>query len=72
MIYVFEKIANMGECCGCHIAGRDLSLSVQNDLTSNWGLLGAFPNAGAIDIVSANPNVMEDAIPAEDIPGSST
>lgn len=58
MIYVFDKFENMGECCGCLISPEGLlSLSVQNDLTSNWGLLGASPNAGAIDIVSANPNV---------------
>jgi hypothetical protein len=57
MIYVFDDDEEMGECCGCPLTSSELStLSVENNLTSNW--VGAGPEkgdhaSGAIAIVAA-------------------
>jgi hypothetical protein len=56
MIYVFDRNENMGECCGCPLSPQKfLSLSVENNLLSNWGH-GKAPSGGAIDIIAANPD----------------
>jgi hypothetical protein len=62
MIYVFDANENLGECCGCPLSlDRLLSLSVQKDLTANWGASKFAPatnRAGVIDILSSNPNLL--------------
>ena len=57
MIYTFDSNENMGECCGCLVTPQGLlTLSVRNNLTSNWIVPGGRPIAGAIDVVSASTN----------------
>jgi hypothetical protein len=61
MIYVFDDDQEMGECCGCPLSSAGFtSISVEKNLTSNWGL-GGGPEGGnhsngAIAIVAATPN----------------
>jgi hypothetical protein len=46
MIYVFDDDQEMGECCGCPLTPAQLaSFSVENNLTSDWGLRGG-PEGG--------------------------
>ena len=63
MIYVFDDAQEMGECGGCPISSADMAtLSVLNDLTSNFGL-GGNPDGntrGVIAIVAAAPNGTDD------------
>jgi len=65
MIYVFDDDQEMGECCGCPLSpNKLLSLSVHNDLTSNWeGNANDF-DSGVIKIVSAVPNNVNPLPPA--------
>ena len=61
MIYVFDDDEEMGECCGCPISPAGIeTLSVEYDLTSDWGISGAEgrDNAnGAIAIIATGANV---------------
>jgi len=61
MIYVFDDDEEMGECCGCPLSSTQLAtISVEHNLTSNWGLAGGPENGdhenGAIAIIAAVPN----------------
>jgi hypothetical protein len=57
MIYVFDDDQEPGECCGCPITPDGLlSLSVRNQLTSNWEVTSNDFESGVIKIVSAVPN----------------
>jgi hypothetical protein len=66
MIYVFDDDEEMGECCGCPLSSSQLAtFSVENNLTSNWGLTGGdeggiypFNAYGSIAIVAAAPNTL--------------
>jgi hypothetical protein len=54
MIYVFDSIQEMNECCGCPIsADGERILSVNSDLTSNT-LTQVTLNVGLVTIVSAD------------------
>jgi hypothetical protein len=54
MIYVFDSIQEMNECCGCPVsADGERILSVNNDLTSNT-LTQVTLNVGSVTIVSAD------------------
>ena len=56
MIYVFDNDEEMGECCGCPLSPQKLlSLSVDNNLTANWGVTNDPHQLGVIDVVSAPP-----------------
>lgn len=56
MIYVFTPDQQMTECCGCvNSPDNLLTLSVNNDLTSN-PLTGVPPHAGVIKVVEAAEN----------------
>jgi hypothetical protein len=58
MLYVFDPIQEMGECCGCPISSSGLlTFSVEKNLISEWGL-GGFPAPldGSIAIVATTPN----------------
>ena len=61
MIYVFDDDEEMGECCGCPISPAGIqAFSVEQNLTSNWGITGAEGRdnaSGAIAIAAAAPNV---------------
>ena len=57
MIYVFDTEEELGECCGCQITPNQLEqLSVEANLTQNWGIAGATPGSGVIAIAAAPPN----------------
>jgi hypothetical protein len=57
MIYVFDDSEELQTCCGCPVTPDGLrTLSVVNDLTSNFGVNRGNLNAGVIDIVSATLN----------------
>jgi hypothetical protein len=61
MIYVFDDDEEMGECCGCPISSAGLAtFSVEQNLTSNWGLSGGSEQGdhgnGSIAIIAASPN----------------
>ncbi len=61
MIYVFDDDEEMGECCGCPLTPAQLAtFSVENNLTSNWGLqsgaVGGGHGDGTISIVAAAQN----------------
>jgi hypothetical protein len=57
MIYVFDDNEEMLDCCGCPISPDGMrTLSVINDLTSNFGVGRAKVGAGTIDIVSSTFN----------------
>jgi hypothetical protein len=57
MIYVFDDDEEPGECCGCPLSpNKLLSLSVENQLTSNWEVTSNDFESGVIKIVSALPN----------------
>ena len=63
MIYVFDDDEEMGECCGCPLSSTRLkTFSVENDLTSDWGLQsgpeGGEHGNGAIAIVASAPNTV--------------
>jgi len=58
MIYVFDSNENLGACCGCPLSPHKLiTPSVNLNLISKWALTPSPPPAGAIDIISAAPNV---------------
>src|ERR1019366_3259417 len=68
MIYVFDDDEEMGECCGCPLTSAQLAtFSVQDNLTSNWGLRGGIEGGdhanGAIAIVAAAQNVPVSFVP---------
>ena len=51
----------MGECCGCPLSSAELAtFSVEQNLTSNWGLSGGSEQGdhgnGSIAIIAASPN----------------
>ena len=66
MLYIFDDDQEMGECCGCPLSSTQLAtFSVQNNLTSDWGLQGGpeglngFPgetSVGSFAVVAAAPN----------------
>jgi hypothetical protein len=56
MIYMFDDDEEMGECCGCPLSSSRLAtFSIENNLTSNWGIQN-IETYGAIAIVAAAPN----------------
>lgn len=56
MIYVFDNVQEMKDCCACYISSNGLAqLSVSANLTIN-PYNGAVPNDGAIKIVAAQSN----------------
>ncbi len=64
MIYVFDEVQEMGECCGCPLTSAQLAtFSADRNLTSNWAVSGATeplsdPGAyGSLAIVAAAQNV---------------
>lgn len=66
MIYIFDDDEEMGECCGCPLTPAQLAtFSVENDLTSNWGVAGGpeggAHGSGAIVIVAVEPNALNAA-----------
>lgn len=64
MIYVFNDDEEMGACCGCPLSpDKLLSLSVQQNLTSNWVISPGITDAGIIDIISATPDHTNQAPP---------
>ena len=61
MIYVFDDDEEMGECCGCPLSSTQLAtFSVEQNLTSNWGLAGGPEGGdhsnGSIAIIASAPN----------------
>ena len=76
MIYVFDDDEELGECCGCLITSSGLlTLSVEKNLTSNWGLqspYGADHGNGAIAIVAAAPNIPTSGCNPTNVPGYQT
>jgi len=57
MIYVFDDIEEEQTCCGCPVTPDGLrTLSVINNLTTNFGVNGANLVAGVIKIVTNDPN----------------
>ena len=57
MIYVFDDDQEPGECCGCSLSpNKLLTLSVINQLTSNWEVTSNDFESGVVKIVSAVPN----------------
>ncbi len=67
MLYVFDANQEMGECCGCPLSSAQLAtFSVEQNLTSNWGIQGAPPTSasgpdnsnGSIGIVATAPNTI--------------
>ncbi len=74
MIYVFDDDEEMGECCGCLVTSAGLlTLSVEKNLTSNWGLRGGPEGAdhgnGVIAIVATAPNVPFATCNPTNVPG---
>jgi hypothetical protein len=58
MIYMYDDDQEIGECCGCPLSpNKLLTLSVENDLTSNWEVAAGDEENGVVKIVSAVPNV---------------
>jgi hypothetical protein len=67
MIYIFDSDQEMGECCGCPLSSTQLAtFSVEQDLTSNWGIQGPLATSpsgddnsnGSIAIVATVPNTI--------------
>jgi len=59
MIYVFDDLEEMQACCGCPVTPDGLrTMSVINNLTKNFGVNRGNLNAGIVDIVSAEPNLL--------------
>ena len=57
MIYVFDDSQSMGECCGCPISPDGLlSLSVLNDLTTNWETPYPHAAGSVVNVVTAGPD----------------
>jgi hypothetical protein len=57
MIYVYDDDQELGECCGCPLSNNKLlSLSVRNQLTSNWELRTPDIDNGLVAIQSGTPN----------------
>jgi hypothetical protein len=66
MIYVFDDDEELGECCGCPLTPNQLAtLSVENDLTSNWEIAGFDTDSGVIQIMSFKPNNLTSCDPAK-------
>jgi len=58
MIYVFDDIEEMQACCGCPVTPDGVrTLSVINNLTSNFGVNRANLIAGVVDVIGAAPNM---------------
>jgi len=58
MVYVFDDLEQLQECCGCPLsADQLLTLSVINDLTNNFGVKGGDRVAGVIDVLSSSANL---------------
>ncbi len=67
-IYVFDTSEELSECCSCFVTPDGLlTLSVNNDLTSN-PLTGVTLNTGVIKIVSAAPAGGLCPVPATAVP----
>jgi hypothetical protein len=58
MLYVFDSVEEMGECCGCPLTSAQLAtFSVRQNLRSNWGVRGDFLTSdGSLAVVAASPN----------------
>jgi len=57
MIYAFDDIEEMQACCGCPVTPDGLrTMSVINNITSNFGVNHGNLNAGVIEIVASQPN----------------
>ncbi len=58
MIYVFDDIEEMQACCGCPVTPDGIrTLSVINNITSNFGVNRGNLIAGVVDIVGTPPNM---------------
>ena len=74
MIYVFDDDQEMGECCGCPLSSTQLAtFSVDQNLTSNWGLQNGSEDGenaiGTIAVVATIPNGPGDTCVPTNIPG---
>jgi len=59
MIYVFDDIEEMQACCGCPVTPDGLrTMSVINNVTKNFGVNRGNLNAGVIEIVYTQPNLL--------------
>jgi hypothetical protein len=68
-IYVFDDFEELQTCCGCPVSpDGQRTLSVLNDLTSNFGVHLADLNHGVIKIVSATPNFFPSIAPGVPFP----
>jgi|SRR5271166_3928370 len=57
MMFVYDDDEELGECCGCPVSpNKLLTLSVKNQLTSNWALNFPDTDSGVLAIYSALPN----------------
>jgi len=74
MVYVFDDDEEMGECCGCSLSAAQLTtFSVNQNLTSNWGIQSpeegtvaiADNGFGAIAIVATAQNALDTSLSGE-------
>jgi len=57
MFYVFDDVEEMQACCGCPVTPDGLrTLSVINNLSTNFGVNRANLSAGVVDVVSSTLN----------------
>jgi hypothetical protein len=58
MIYMFDDVSELGECCGCPLSPQKLlTLSVVNNLTASWPLARPGDDQlGVIEILTTAPN----------------
>ena len=57
LIYVFDDNEEMQACCGCPVTPDGMrTISVVNQLTTNWGINKGNLAAGVIDILSVAPD----------------
>jgi len=57
MLYIFDDAEEMQACCGCPVTPDGLrTISVMNQLTTNWGINRGNLTAGVIDLVPSSLN----------------
>lgn len=57
MLYIFDDQEEMQACCGCPVTPDGLrTISVTNQLTTNWGINKGNLTAGVIDLVPSSLN----------------
>ena len=71
---IFNDDQEMGECCGCPLSSTQLAtFSVDQNLTSDWGLQGGTEDGenaiGAIAVVATAPNGLGGPCDPTNIPG---